>query len=72
MQRIAEPKNVSEKYERYCKHCYEEGEFTQKDISVEEMKQMVKNKCIDMGLPRFLAGMFVRGIHKLERWKLLE
>lgn len=56
----------------YCKHCYEEGEFTQKDISVEEMKQLVKNKCIEMGFPKFLAGMFTRGIHKLERWKLSE
>lgn len=33
----------------YCKHCYQEGEFTQKDISVDEMKRFVKDKCIKMG-----------------------
>lgn len=54
----------------YCNHCYQEGEFTQKGITVEEMKEFVKNKCIEMGLPKFLASMFVRGIHKLERWKV--
>ncbi|MGR3762877.1 zinc ribbon domain-containing protein [Rossellomorea sp. NS-SX7] len=58
-----------EKSSMYCKHCYQEGEFTQKDISVDEMKQFVKGKCIEMGVPKFLSGMFVRNLHKLERWK---
>ncbi|TMU83564.1 hypothetical protein FGG79_19240 [Bacillus sp. BHET2] len=53
----------------YCKHCYREGEFTQKDLSVDEMKGFVKGKCIEMGVPSFLSGMFVKNIHKLERWK---
>ncbi|MBS4198112.1 zinc ribbon domain-containing protein [Bacillus sp. FJAT-49732] len=58
-----------EKSNMYCKHCYQNGEFTQKDISVNEMKQLVKDKCIEMGFPKFLAGIFVKNIHKLERWK---
>ncbi|QFT91113.1 Putative zinc ribbon domain protein [Bacillus sp. THAF10] len=53
----------------YCKHCYQEGEFTQKDMSVEEMKQFVKTKCIDMGFPKFMAGWYVKNLHKLERWQ---
>ncbi|QCR31024.1 zinc ribbon domain-containing protein [Lysinibacillus sp. SGAir0095] len=61
-------KNLS-KSAMYCKHCYQEGEFTQKDMSVEEMKQFVKATCIEMGLPKFLAGMYVKNLHKLERWK---
>lgn len=58
-----------EKSNMYCKHCYEGGEFTQNNITVNEMKQFVKNKCIEMGFPKFLAGMFVKNIHKFERWK---
>ena len=58
-----------EKSIMYCKHCYQEGEFTQKTITVDEMKEVVKDKCIEMGLPRFLARMFVKNLHKLERWK---
>ncbi|MGM0752620.1 MAG: zinc ribbon domain-containing protein [Bacillota bacterium] len=59
----------SERSSLYCKHCYQEGEFTQKDITVEEMKQFVKNKCIEMGLPKFMAGMYVKNLHKLYRWQ---
>ncbi|MBY0121530.1 zinc ribbon domain-containing protein [Bacillus sp. S/N-304-OC-R1] len=58
-----------EKSLMFCKHCYQEGEYTQKNISVEDMKEFVKDKCIEMGVPKFLAGMFVRNLDKLERWK---
>lgn len=56
----------------FCKHCYQEGEFTQKDISVDEMKQFIKNKCIEMGFPKFLAEMYVNNLHKLKRWQKIE
>ncbi|WP_342599577.1 zinc ribbon domain-containing protein [Psychrobacillus sp. FSL H8-0483] len=46
----------SEKSSSYCKHCYQEGEFTQKNISVEEMKEFVKGKCMEMGFPKFLQA----------------
>ena len=59
-----------DKSSMYCKHCYQEGEFLQKSITVDEMKQVVKEKCVEMGIPKFLAGMFAKNIHKLERWKL--
>ncbi|WP_397538741.1 zinc ribbon domain-containing protein [Rummeliibacillus pycnus] len=68
----AEDRGTERNHERssmYCKHCYQEGEFTQKNISVDEMTEFVKGKCIKMGLPKFLAGMFVRNLNKLERWK---
>ncbi|MFJ8260904.1 zinc ribbon domain-containing protein [Rummeliibacillus sp. NPDC094406] len=68
----SEDRGTERNHERssmYCKHCYQEGEFTQKNISVEEMTVFVKGKCIEMGLPKFLAGMFVRNLDKLERWK---
>ncbi|UOQ45809.1 zinc ribbon domain-containing protein [Halobacillus salinarum] len=57
-----------EKSSMYCTHCYQAGEFTNEDISVDEMKQLVKNKCIEMGFPKFLAGLYVKNLHKLERW----
>ncbi len=53
----------------YCKHCYQQGEFTQQDMTVDEMKQTVKEKCIEMGVPKVLSGMFVKNLHKLKRWK---
>lgn len=53
----------------YCKHCYQGGDFTQNNISVDEMKQFVKAKCMEMGFPKFMAGLYVKNLHKLERWK---
>lgn len=53
----------------YCKHCYLEGNFIHNNVSADEMEQLVKVKCVNMGMPKLFAGIFARGIHKLERWK---
>lgn len=53
----------------YCSHCYENGTFTLPDITLEQMKERVKNKLREFGFPGFLAGLFTRNIHKLERWR---
>jgi hypothetical protein len=53
----------------YCSHCYQHGEFTLPNITVDEMKARVKEKIVEFGMPKFIAGMFTRNIHKLERWK---
>ncbi|WP_312298129.1 zinc ribbon domain-containing protein [Chryseobacterium sp.] len=54
---------------KYCGYCYEKGQFTQPDITAKEMQDFVKHKMKDMGFPAFLAGLFSKGIPKLERWK---
>ena len=53
----------------YCSHCYEGGKFTRPNVTVGEMQAFVKNKLKEMGFPGFLAGLFTKGIPKLERWK---
>jgi NAD-dependent SIR2 family protein deacetylase len=52
----------------YCSHCYLKGEFTLPDLTAEEMKERVKQKIVEFGMPKFVAGFFTRNIHKLERW----
>ncbi|NIF06939.1 hypothetical protein F3J23_15965 [Chryseobacterium sp. Tr-659] len=54
---------------QYCSYCYEKGQFKQPDITAKEMQEFVKHKMKDMGFPGFLAGLFSKGIPKLERWK---
>jgi len=34
------------------------------------MKERVKQKVIEFGMPKFIAGMFSRNIPKLERWNI--
>jgi hypothetical protein len=53
----------------YCSHCYQLGKFTMPDITLDQMKERVKQKIKEFGFPGFLAGLFTRNIHKLERWK---
>ncbi len=53
----------------YCSYCYVDGKFLQENITVGEMQEFVKMKLIEMHFPKFIAGFFVKGIPKLERWK---
>ncbi|HEY8937200.1 MAG TPA: zinc ribbon domain-containing protein [Cyclobacteriaceae bacterium] len=53
----------------YCSHCYQQGKFTMPDLTLDQMKERVKQKLKEFGFPGFLAGLFTRNIHKLERWK---
>jgi len=53
----------------YCSYCYENGHFVHPDITMIEMKQLVKSKMKEMGFPGFMAGFFTKGIPKLERWR---
>jgi len=53
----------------YCSHCYAAGRFTHPEITVDQMKDIVRGKLREMGFPGFLTGLFTRNIPKLERWK---
>lgn len=52
----------------YCGYCYENGKYTQPDMTVDEMKILVKTKLKEIGFPGFIAGFFIKGIPKLGRW----
>ena len=53
---------------RFCSHCYDGGRFTLPAITAPEMQDLVKKKLCEFGFPGFLAGIFTRGIPKLDRW----
>ena len=57
------------KNKMYCSKCYEAGSFRNPNMTVDEMKVLVKGKLKEFGFPGFIAGMFTKGIPKLERWK---
>ncbi|HLF83653.1 MAG TPA: zinc ribbon domain-containing protein [Blastocatellia bacterium] len=52
----------------YCSHCYVNGAFTLPDITADEMKDLVKGKLKEFGIPGFMSGIFTKNIPKLERW----
>ena len=54
----------------HCSYCYAGGAFTQPHFTASEMQQFVKGKLKELGLfHRLFAGVFIKGIPRLERWK---
>lgn len=53
----------------YCAYCYENGQFKQPECTAEQMQIFVKGKMKELGFPAFMAGFFIKGIPKLERWR---
>ena len=37
----------------YCSHCYENGEFLQPNITVEQMQELVNKKLVEFRIPKF-------------------
>jgi hypothetical protein len=52
----------------YCSHCYQNGAFTQPDITVDQMVDLVKGKMKEMHIPGFLSYFMTRNIPRLKRW----
>lgn len=52
----------------YCSHCYQAGAFTRPEITVGEMRRLVKGKIREAGFPAIAAWLLTRGIPKLARW----
>ena len=52
----------------YCSHCYQQGKFTLPDITVDQMKVLVKAKMKEMHIPGFLSYFMTKNIPKLRRW----
>ncbi len=57
------------KSQEYCSHCFQAGQFTDPNLSCEEMIHNVKTKMKEMHIPGFLANRFTKGIPELKRWK---
>lgn len=57
------------KNKMYCSHCYSDGQFTIRNITVDDMKERVRGKLVETGFPGFMASFFTRNLHKLERWR---
>tara|TARA_R100000935_G_scaffold57075_2_gene90200 strand:+ start:3762 stop:3920 length:159 start_codon:yes stop_codon:yes gene_type:complete len=47
--------------------CYENGKFTSPEMTATEKQVVVKGKLKKFGFPGFIAGLFTKGIPKLER-----
>ena len=56
----------------YCKYCYENGQFTNPEITLEEMETRVKSKMEEMRLDADTISMAVSSLPNLKRWRNVE
>ena len=63
-------KNDGSKTQEYCKYCYQNGSFTDPDITLAEMKAKVSGFLTEQkGMQAFQANMIANSfIPKLKRW----
>ena len=52
----------------FCSHCYQQGWFTEPNISVDDMMAQVEAKLRELHFSLDLARKFVREIPRLSRW----
>jgi hypothetical protein len=53
----------------YCSHCYRMGQFTDPNLTVEEMVAIARGILKNMHVPGFLTKKFTKDIPNLKRWK---
>ena len=53
----------------YCKYCYENGQFTQPNLTLEEMKTNVKIRMEAMSIDPDLIDLTVSSLPNLKRWR---
>lgn len=52
----------------YCSFCYDDGKFSQPNMTLQEMQKLCMDKVQGRGVPKLLAWLFTRKMHKLSRW----
>jgi len=52
----------------FCSHCYTSGQFTNPELTVDQMVERVQTKMKEMHVPGFLARRFTKDIPNLKRW----
>jgi radical SAM superfamily enzyme len=53
----------------YCSYCYQNGSFINPDMTLEEMKTLVKEQMEKMKMDTGLINMAIGSLPNLKRWK---
>jgi len=56
----------------YCKYCYENGHFTNPQITLEEMQTRIKSKMQEMEIDADTIGVAISSLPNLKRWRKVE
>jgi hypothetical protein len=56
----------------YCKYCYQDGQFTEPYLTLEEMKTNVKSRMEAMKMDSDIIDLTVSSLPNLKRWRKAE
>jgi hypothetical protein len=57
------------KSSEYCKYCYQDGKFTDPNLTLEGMQKIVATQMNLMNLPQTVLQQSLALLPQLERWK---
>lgn len=57
------------KSKEYCTYCYQHGAFINPDMSLDEMKTLVKEQMGKMNIDAHIIDLAVNSLPYLKRWK---
>jgi predicted amidophosphoribosyltransferase len=57
------------KNEEYCKYCYQNGEFTEPNLTFAKMKSVVEEQMKKMNLPADTVKKSLDSLPQLKRWR---
>lgn len=53
----------------YCKYCYQDGQFVNPNLTLEEMRQVIKREMAKRNIPDALTSQAVNVLPTLKRWQ---
>lgn len=56
----------------YCKYCYQKGAFINPEMTLDEMRSLVKTQMEKMKIDGSIINMAVSSLPGLKRWKKLQ
>lgn len=58
-----------EKDSIFCKNCYVNGEFTEPNLTFDEMKNKIKIRCNELKVGKIATYFFIQRLSELNRWR---
>lgn len=55
---------------KYCKTCFKDGQFTEPELTLDQMKQKIENRCTELGYGKLKTSVYSSNLENLDRWKL--
>ena len=54
---------------KYCNHCFKDGQYTEKELTLEKMKIKIDKRSKELGLNKFQAYVLKSNLENLDRWR---